>query len=128
MMKKKNILYLDYLSNVLDSNYDNYDDMKTTVWVRFYIRGALLLFFFIVLPILLLFKLFKDESKFFAEYGLEGLFLPLIPAWLFLGFPVLSSISVHECVIDDQNDRDQYYTWDSIWKIHTFQKVDEEVE
>ena len=71
-------------------------------------------------------KFFKDKSDFVAKQGLD-LFPAFIPVWLFLGFPLLSSISVHDCVIDDKKD-DQYYTSESIWEIHSFTNVDEEVE
>ena len=59
----------------------------------------------------------------------DDLSLMILPFWLFIVFPIISTFFAHDCVQGEPDeDTDLYYTGDNIWKMHTFRKVDEDVE
>jgi hypothetical protein len=116
---KQYILFGDYVRRILDSSYSRLEDMGAAQKNRFYFRTLLLAIFYFVTPIFILKKIKKIN-----------LLPAFYPVWLFVLFPLISTFFSHDCVqdLEPEEGYDLYYTLDNILKLHTFHKVDEEVE
>ena len=102
----------------MDSSFTELEDMTNTQSNRFYARTFLLGILYFTIPIGIFWKIKKMK------------YLPTFyPIWLFICFPLISTFFAHDCVLGEPDeDTDLYYTLDNILKMHTFQKVDEDVE
>ena len=118
-LDKQYILFDDYVRRILDSSYSRLEDMGTAQKNRFYFRTILLGLFYFGTPVLILKKIKKIN-----------LLPAFYPVWLFVLFPLISTFFTHDCVqaLEPEEGYDLYYTLNNIIKLHTFQKVDEEVE
>jgi len=115
---KQYILFTDYTRRIMDSSYTELEDMTTSQSNRFYARTILLGILYFVTPVGIFYKIKK--MKYFPTF---------YPFWLFVLFPLISTFVSHDCVLGEPDeDKDLYYTIDNILKMHTFTKVDDDVE